>query len=226
METSPCHNSVAGHRIVTNPCTCHDSTAVVPCTKFCSDHCIRIEIRVKRNFHLIWIAIEKSLVKRGPVQETLTLFVLNFICETLKYICILFHFLTSRWNRSSTASLLAWKDLFILHGQYHGSWWSGSLRRQGISCYGILTMYSLNIPVSAPEGLTLKQLGHFFQSVILFSNVVHYKCNIFIWNWSNTMNVQSALWMLMAWCFSTRASVATVLTMHPYVSRCLGVKYA
>ena len=43
--------------------------------------------------------------------------------------------------------------------------------------------------------LTLKRLGHFFQNVILFSNVVHHKCNIFIWNWSNTMNVLSALWM-------------------------------
>ena len=38
------------------------------------------------------------------------------------------------------------------------------------------------------------------------------------------MNVQSALWMLMAWCFSTRTSVATVLTTHPCVSRCLGDK--
>ena len=28
----------------------------------------------------------------------------------------------------------------------------------------------------------------------------------------------------MAWCFSTRASVATVLTTHPCVSRCSGVK--
>ena len=28
----------------------------------------------------------------------------------------------------------------------------------------------------------------------------------------------------MAWCFSTRASVAMVLTMHPCVSRCLRVK--
>ena len=37
------------------------------------------------------------------------------------------------------------------------------------------------------------------------------------------MNVQSALWMLMAWCFSTRASVATVLTTQPCVSLCLGV---
>ena len=48
-------------------------------------------------------------------------------------------------------------------------------------------------------------------------------CNIFIWNWSNRINVQSALWILMAWCFSTRASVATMLTTHPCISRCLRV---
>ena len=65
-ENFPCHNSVAGHKIATNFCTCHDSTAVVPCTKLCSDHCIRIEVRVKRNFNQIWIAMEKSLVKRAP----------------------------------------------------------------------------------------------------------------------------------------------------------------
>ena len=62
MEISPCHNSVAGHQIATNFCTCHDSTAVVPCAKFCSDHCIRIEMRANR----IWIAMEKPLVKRAP----------------------------------------------------------------------------------------------------------------------------------------------------------------
>ena len=66
METSPCHNSVAGHQIATHFCTCHDSTAVVPCTKFCSDHCIRIEVRANRNSHRIWIAMEKPLVKRAP----------------------------------------------------------------------------------------------------------------------------------------------------------------
>ena len=65
METSPCCYSVAGYQIATNFSTCHDSTAVVPCTKFYSDHCIRIEQRVKQNFHRIWIAIEKPLVKRG-----------------------------------------------------------------------------------------------------------------------------------------------------------------
>ena len=70
METLPCCNSVAGHQITTNFCTCHDSTAVVPCTKFCSYHCIRIEMRVKRNFHRIWIAMEKPLVKQGPGKKT------------------------------------------------------------------------------------------------------------------------------------------------------------
>ena len=72
METSPCSNSITGHQIATNFCTCHDSTAVVPCTKFCSDHCIGIEMRPKRNFHRIWIAMEKPLVKRGPVHEYAT----------------------------------------------------------------------------------------------------------------------------------------------------------
>ena len=42
------------------------ATTAQPCTKFCSDHCISIEMRVKRNFHRIWIAMEKPLVKRGP----------------------------------------------------------------------------------------------------------------------------------------------------------------
>ena len=66
MESSPCCNCVAINQIATHFCTCHDSTAVVPCTKFCSDHCVRIKMRVKRNFHQIWIAMGKPLVKRGP----------------------------------------------------------------------------------------------------------------------------------------------------------------
>ena len=54
--------------------------------------------------------------------------------------------------------------------------------------------------------------------------MLHTISAFFIWIWSNTMNFYSALWMLMAWCFSTRASVATVPTTHPCVSRCLGAK--
>ena len=55
---------------------------------------------------------------------------------------------------------------------------------------------------------------------VIFYNVP-YKYNGI--NWSNAMNIQSALWVLRAWCFSTRASVATVLSLHPFVSRILGV---
>ena len=38
--------------------------------------------------------------------------------------------------------------------------------------------------------LTLKRLDHFCKERhCLFSNVVHDKCNISIWKWSNTMNI-------------------------------------
>ena len=63
MEISPCCNSTACHQIATNFCTCHDSTAVVPRTKFCCDHWVRIDVSVKRNFDRIWIAAENPLVK-------------------------------------------------------------------------------------------------------------------------------------------------------------------
>ena len=66
-------------------------------------------------------------------------------------------------------------------------------------------------------------LGHFFQNVISFSDAVHLMCNSFIWNWSNTMNVYSALWILMA-CDCQVALLLQVLTMHPCISRCLRVK--
>ena len=45
--------------------------------------------------------------------------------------------------------------------------------------------------------------------------------NISSWNWFNTMIMFSALWLLMPWCFSTRASVTTVLGMCPCISSCL-----
>ena len=54
METSPCCNSVTCHQYATNFCTCHDSTAVVPCTKFCSDHCIRIAAKRASRENLWW----------------------------------------------------------------------------------------------------------------------------------------------------------------------------
>ena len=41
-----------------------------------------------------------------------------------------------------------------------------------------------------------------------------------------TPTIKSIRWVLMAWCFSTRASVATVLSMHTCASSCLRVKLA
>ena len=65
---SCCCNSFAGHKIATNFCKWHDSCAVLSCTTFCSNHCIRIEVRMKRNFHRIWIVMVKLLVKQALVH--------------------------------------------------------------------------------------------------------------------------------------------------------------
>ena len=50
----------------------------------------------------------------------------------------------------------------------------------------------------------------------LFPNVFQHKCNVVIWNWSNGMHHWPGLWILMAWCFSTRPSVATMLNICPW----------
>ena len=66
MEISFSSNSVTGDYIDTTFGTCHDSSAVVPCAKFCSDTFISIWMRGKWNFHHIWIVMEKLLVKWAP----------------------------------------------------------------------------------------------------------------------------------------------------------------
>ena len=74
--------------------------------------------------------------------------------------------------------------------------------------------------------LTLKPLGYFFSKCNSTFSIIHPEWNIVVWNHPSTMNILSTLWILMAWCFSTRASVATVLNTHPCVSRCLRVNYS
>ena len=59
-------NSITVDHIATKFGTCHDSPAVVPCAKFCSDSCISTWMRAKWNFHHIWIVMEKLLVKWAP----------------------------------------------------------------------------------------------------------------------------------------------------------------
>ena len=46
------------------------------------------------------------------------------------------------------------------------------------------------------------KLGNYFQNVISFSDIVPYNCNISAWNWSNTLKIKSARWILMVWCLT------------------------
>ena len=59
------------------------------------------------------------------------------------------------------------------------------------------------------------------QKEIFFKDLFYFLT--FWWNWLNALYNWSVLWILMAWCFSTRASVATVLSMHSCISKCLSV---
>ena len=101
---------------------------------------------------------------------------------------------------------MAWQHKVLWHHLYD-QWWPWLIP---VSIY--MTGY-----------LTLKHMRICFEDVILFSNVAHCKCNVFVSIVTITMNICSALWVLMSWCFSTRASVATVLSTHPCVSSCLWV---
>ena len=58
MEISPGCSSITGHKIATKFCTCHDSTAVMPNAKFCSNYVVGFGMRVRLNFHHIWILME------------------------------------------------------------------------------------------------------------------------------------------------------------------------
>ena len=66
MEISFSSNSITDDHVATKFGTCHDSPAVVPCAKYCSDHLISFWMRAKWNFHHIWIVMEKLLVKWAP----------------------------------------------------------------------------------------------------------------------------------------------------------------
>ena len=60
---------------------------------------------------------------------------------------------------------------------------------------------------------------HIFYLLIFFC----YECNIFVSIGSNTINISLAQWILMTGCFSTMASVSTVLSTHPFLFNSLWV---
>ena len=66
--------------------------------------------------------------------------------------------------------------------------------------------------VAAIMSLTLKGWVTFSWNCILDSMGINLKSNRFLWNLCDTTYTESVLWVLMAWCFSTRASAATIQT--------------
>ena len=63
-------------------CTFQDNS-IVPWATFCNDHCLKIEMGGKRNFHRLSTAMEQTLVKWAPVFLIMKL-ILAIIFSVLK----------------------------------------------------------------------------------------------------------------------------------------------
>ena len=106
-------------------------------------------------------------------------------------------------------------------------------------CKYLLSEKAMHIEVIIPQAWLQQQLLNkevyewlnpkttglsFVQNVMFICNVAHYKGYVLVRNWFNTMYISFALWISMASCFSSRASVATVLSTHLCLSSCFGVQ--
>ena len=156
-------------------------------------------ITVRQYFHCYWILSEILLVKQatelnlvncpgflhqtGAIASAVTMiFEINLWCFILLQLY--------GDNLKMTLHMQAFDkilQIFIILSQTHDG-----LAQDCSKCIADALVFSLALNhqhVCHARPLTLKRLGHFFSKLILFSNLVHHKCNIFIWNWSNTMNV-------------------------------------
>ena len=78
--------------------------------------------------------------------------------------------------------------------------------------------------LTRPQWVNPETAGIFFFKMLHHFLVFSSLTIISVWNWSNTMNLLTAQYLLMAWAFSVRASIAITLSIHPCVSSCLWVK--
>ena len=67
LEISLCLHPRCSEVVTMKFCTCHDSTAVMACAKFCSDIIPSSGVTLKSTFHWIWITLEKSHSWYGPL---------------------------------------------------------------------------------------------------------------------------------------------------------------
>ena len=65
-EISSCCNLSTDHQMMTNFCTCNESTAVMPCATFFTITSLESRWEQTKEFHQIWIVIEKTSVKWVP----------------------------------------------------------------------------------------------------------------------------------------------------------------
>ena len=73
------HSPLASNTMMaTTFCMWHNNCAVVACAKICCNLMANYGIAARRNFHQIWIADKKSLVKWAPGQKLFVKGMLNF----------------------------------------------------------------------------------------------------------------------------------------------------
>ena len=92
--------------------------------------------------------------------------------------------------------------VMLYHLTYYMSWQDNnhfpvSYRKCNTGLKPITTIYinrqmvtngHIDLLIFSPP-LTLQQLGNFFQNAILFCNISPNTCYIYVWNWSNLMNI-------------------------------------
>ena len=84
--------------------------------------------------------------------------------------------------------------------------------------YFLLTWFTPSCTTKKNELFNLFWFSIYFYSLMLFDMNV-----IFLHKLVKRHCISSQHWMLMAWCFSTRPSAATILSTHPCISSCLWV---
>ena len=144
MKNSFCCNSIIDSQFTTNFCTCHDSTAVVSCAKFCNDQSHDIWMRWKLNFHGIRITTGESFVKWVSVSgmtSKLPSFKLEFADPHL-----INYYVNTVWYLDASQGCFATYEICRDHFVYAPSQWEIMLHCNVVSHWlGTCTKWSLNM---------------------------------------------------------------------------------
>ena len=104
--------AIVRYHIATKFCTYHNSTSVMPCAKFHSDHFTITWMGAEWNFHRNWIMIKKLFMKWAPGLPYIWCVILDSIISKLLY-CVCFKH-TGSGHLTNNMMSLSDKPLFIL----------------------------------------------------------------------------------------------------------------